>query len=201
MFAGVPADGSQVLGGAIDQAAEAITEGRDAVQGLRTSAAETNDLADAIRVSLGDAGGRGRHPRVLRIEVRGTPRALHPIVRDELFRIAARRCGTPSATARQNRLRSSSATTSGPSAARARRRQGHRPACRGRRARRRTLRAVGMRERARVVGGTLTVWSGLGAGTEVEVSIPGAHAYSSAAPSPPSWLAQEVSAPSGSNDS
>src|SRR5208337_4916293 len=31
-----------------DQAAQAITEGRDAVQGLRSSTLETNDLAEAI---------------------------------------------------------------------------------------------------------------------------------------------------------
>ena len=37
----------QRLENAIQQAAEAITEGRDAVQGLRSSALETNDLANA----------------------------------------------------------------------------------------------------------------------------------------------------------
>ena len=45
-----PAESKQVLASAIDQAAEAITEGRDAVQGLRTSATEMNDLADSICV-------------------------------------------------------------------------------------------------------------------------------------------------------
>ena len=48
-----PAESKQVLASAIDQAAEAITEGRDAVQGLRTSATETNDLADSLR-ALGE---------------------------------------------------------------------------------------------------------------------------------------------------
>ena len=38
----------QRLDAAIEQAAEAIAEGRDAVQGLRSSAFETNDLANAI---------------------------------------------------------------------------------------------------------------------------------------------------------
>jgi signal transduction histidine kinase len=38
----------------------------------------------------------------------------------------------------------------------------------------------GMRERAKVAGGNLTVWSGLGAGTEVELSIPEPNAYSRA---------------------
>src|SRR4029434_4577841 len=43
-----PVEARQRLDNAIQQAAEAITEGRDAVQGLRSSAFETNDLANAI---------------------------------------------------------------------------------------------------------------------------------------------------------
>ena len=44
----------------------------------------------------------------------------------------------------------------------------------------------GMRERAEVVGGKLTVWSDLDSGTEVELSIPAAAAYATS-PSR-SWL-------------
>jgi len=36
---------------------------------------------------------------------------------------------------------------------------------------------AGMRERAAQIGAKLNIWSGLGAGTEVELSIPGAIAY------------------------
>ena len=35
----------------------------------------------------------------------------------------------------------------------------------------------GMRERAKLIGGKLTVWSDLGVGTELELSIPASHAY------------------------
>ena len=42
-----PEEGKQKLDRAIDQAAQAIKEGRDAVQGLRASTIETNDLAAA----------------------------------------------------------------------------------------------------------------------------------------------------------
>jgi signal transduction histidine kinase len=42
----------------------------------------------------------------------------------------------------------------------------------------------GMRERAKLAGGKLTVWSGLDTGTEVELSIPAPHAYSSSSSSP-----------------
>ena len=40
-----PAEAKEKLDGAIEQAAKAITEGRDAVQGLRASTLERNDLA------------------------------------------------------------------------------------------------------------------------------------------------------------
>ncbi|HUP09541.1 MAG TPA: ATP-binding protein [Caldimonas sp.] len=35
----------------------------------------------------------------------------------------------------------------------------------------------GMRERAAVVGGKLTVWSALDAGTEIELTVPASNAY------------------------
>jgi nitrate/nitrite-specific signal transduction histidine kinase len=35
----------------------------------------------------------------------------------------------------------------------------------------------GMRERAKLVGGKLTIWTELGSGTEIELVIPGAKAY------------------------
>ena len=35
----------------------------------------------------------------------------------------------------------------------------------------------GMRERAKRIGGKLDVWTGIGAGTEIELSIPGSIAY------------------------
>jgi signal transduction histidine kinase len=35
----------------------------------------------------------------------------------------------------------------------------------------------GMRERAKRIGGKLDVWTGTGAGTEIELSIPGSIAY------------------------
>jgi signal transduction histidine kinase len=37
-----------------------------------------------------------------------------------------------------------------------------------------------MRERAKLIGGNLTLWSELDSGTEVELSIPAARAYTAA---------------------
>jgi len=53
----------------------------------------------------------------------------------------------------------------------------------------------GMRERAKLAGGKLTVRSAAGAGTEVDFSAPGARAYSRASPAR-AWLLYKKIAPS-----
>lgn len=188
-----PNDARQVLASTIDQAAEAITEGRDAVQGLRTSATETNDLADALRALGTELASEHGGAESLRIEVQGIPRALHPIVRDETFRIAgeALRNAYGHAGARQIEVEISYGDRQlrvrvrddgkgiDPEVLRAGGRSGH-------------FGLRGMRERAQLVGGRLAVWSGLDSGTEVELSVPGPHAYRSASPRR-SWRANEES--------
>jgi ligand-binding sensor domain-containing protein/signal transduction histidine kinase len=85
-----PADARATLEHAIDQARQAIVEGRDAVQGLRSPAIATNDIAEAI-ATLADTmftdDGSQRRPR-FHVNVEGTPRDLPPIVQDEVYRIA-----------------------------------------------------------------------------------------------------------------
>ena len=189
-------EAKQVLGSAIDQAAEAITEGRDAVQGLRSSTTETNDLADAIR-TIGEelaADEGANHGVVLRVEAQGGPRPLHPIVRDEILRIAgeALRNAFRHAEAKQIevelryderdlRLRvRDDGKGIDPKVLSQGGREGH-------------FGMHGMRERAKLIGGKLTVWSGLDSGTEVELSIPAAHAYTSSSTSTwRSWLAEKL---------
>ncbi len=86
-----PAEAKEKLDGAIAHAAKAITEGRDAVQGLRASTVERNDLAVAIR-TLGDelaTDAIAAPPPAFRVAVEGQPRDLHPILRDEIYKIAA----------------------------------------------------------------------------------------------------------------
>src|SRR5215831_18694142 len=45
-----PAEAQRMLESVIEQARQAVTEGRDAVRGLRSSTLVTNDLARAIRM-------------------------------------------------------------------------------------------------------------------------------------------------------
>src|SRR4030095_3910889 len=85
-----PAEAKEKLDGAIEHAAKAITEGRDAVQGVRTSPIEKNTLAPAIS-ALGaelPADGSGLRP-AFHVTVEGETRELHPILRDEIYKIAA----------------------------------------------------------------------------------------------------------------
>ena len=86
-------DARAVLDAAVDDAARAITEARDAVQGMRSSAVTENDLAKAIEgvgqelaAHQGDANGAAP---AFSLEVEGAPRDLHPILRDEIYRIAS----------------------------------------------------------------------------------------------------------------
>jgi signal transduction histidine kinase len=180
-----PAEAKQRLDSAIDQAAQAITEGRDAIQGMRQSTAETNDLALAI-TTLGDelaADETNGNSAALRVGVEGTPRDLHPILRDEVYRIAgeALRNAARHAQARkieveirydhrQFRVRiRDDGKGIDPKVLKDQGRAGH-------------FGLHGMRERANLVGGKLEVWSELDSGTEIELSIPAKIAYAKAPP-------------------
>src|SRR5262249_58662197 len=84
-------EAQRTLNGVIEQAQRAIAEGRDAVQGLRSSTVVTNELAQAI-TALGEelaADQTGPNPPDFRVIVEGTAREIVPLVRDELYRIAS----------------------------------------------------------------------------------------------------------------
>ena len=173
-------DARKTMEEAVDRASEAITEGRDAVQGLRMSTVEKSDLAVAIRTvgeELASAESDQSSPN-FKVVVEGTSRNLHPILRDEVYRLAveALRNAFRHAAA-QNveveirydekyfriRVRDDgkgipSDVLSGDG------REGH-------------YGLHGMRERAKLVGGKLTIWTELGSGTEIEAIIPGTIAY------------------------
>ncbi len=189
-----PMEAKEKLGGAIEQAAEAITEGRDAVQGLRDSTTQTNDLAKAIS-TLGEelAADATSHRPAFRVAVEGQSRDLHPILRDEVYKIAAEalRNAFLHANARQVeveirydderfRLRVRD-DGKGIDAAilSAQSREGH-------------YGLPGMRERAALIGGKLTIWSEVDAGTEVELRLPADIAYVSARRG--SWFSRKFAA-------
>ena len=178
-----PIEAKDTLDSAIKRAAEAIAEGRDAVQGLRESTVQSNDLAQAIR-SLGEelANGTTNQPPVgFLVSVEGEPRNLHPIVRDEIYKISAEamRNAFRHADAKQVavgvhyedeqiRLRvRDDGKGIDPEVLSAKAAEGH-------------YGIPGMRERAASMGGKLELWSELGGGTEVELRVPASKAYATA---------------------
>lgn len=64
---------------------QASAEGRAAVNALRSSTLEKNDLAEALRRAIEDCGRQGACEASL--SVTGAAREMHPMVRDEVYRI------------------------------------------------------------------------------------------------------------------
>src|SRR5215469_3949637 len=86
-----PAEAQKTLETVIDQAGQAVSAGRDAVQGLRSSTVVSNDIARALTL-LGEelAGNQtyGNCPE-FHVNVGGTSRDLVPLLRDEAYRITS----------------------------------------------------------------------------------------------------------------
>jgi signal transduction histidine kinase len=196
MFASRPAEAKQTLDSAIDEAAQAITEGRDAVEGLRSSTVVTNDLACAI-TTLGEelaTSEINQNSAIFHVEVEGTPQNLHPILRDEVYRIAGEAVRNAFKHAQAQRIEVE--IQYGERQLRLRVRddgKGIDPKHRNEDGRAGHYGLRGMRERTKLMRGKLTVWSELDSGTEVELSIPASTAYA-ASPAPRrSWLAEKFS--------
>jgi signal transduction histidine kinase len=179
-----PADARATLENAIDHARQAIVEGRDAVQGLRSSATGTNDVAVAI-ATLAETlstDDESQSSPVFHVNVEGTPRDLPPIVQDEVYRIAGEALRNAFRHAHASRIeveirydqrsfrlrvrddgKGIDAEVAG-----GRTYDGH-------------YGMAGMHERAKLLGGTLSVWSERDSGTEAELTIPSSVAYSKTA--------------------
>jgi signal transduction histidine kinase len=175
-----PDEARRTLDSTIDQTAQALIEGRDAVQQLRSTSLGTNDLAGTIG-SLGKAlaaDGFNRDASAFHLEVEGTPQDLLPITRDEVYRIAgeALRNAFRHARARhievdiqydtrQLRLQiRDDGQGIDPQLLRVDGLSGH-------------FGLRGMRERAQSLGGELTIWSEVNSGTEIDLTVPSSSAY------------------------
>jgi len=167
---------------ALDRADEVLIEGRDRVKALRVQPTAEADLPQAIE-TIGEEEARSK-PTRFNLSVEGTPRALDPIVRDEVLRIAREsltnafrhaRAGKIEAeiiydrTELKLRVRDDGCGIEGSIL------KAGRPDHWG---------LPGMRERARKIRASFEVWSRPGAGTEVALGIPARFAY---ARKPPRW--------------
>jgi len=171
------AEARKTLEKAILQAKHAIVEGREAIQGLRSSVAETNDLALAMR-TLGEELAADANSIAFQVHVEGAPRDLHPILRDEVYRITGEGIRNAFRHAEAKQIEVEIHYDERQLRVRVRDDgKGIDPkllsddGCEGH------FGLRGMRERAKLMGGKFTVWSELGAGTEVELRISGARAY------------------------
>jgi signal transduction histidine kinase len=185
-----PLEAQKTLEVAIEQARQAVTEGRDAVQGLRSSTVVTNDLVRAI-TTIGEQLATeypGASCPELRVQVQGASRELAPIVRDEVYRIACEAARNACRHAQADRI--DMEIQYGDRQFRLRVRDNgkgidQKVLAEGGRAGHHGL--PGMQERAELAGGKLSVWSQLGSGTEIELTIPGSIAYTK---SPPARLSR-----------
>jgi signal transduction histidine kinase len=184
LFSAQPQESKRVLDRALGLAERAIAEGRDAVQDLRSSTVETNDLVAALSTlaeGLRDNSASQNAP-AFEVQVRGETRDLHPILRDEVYRIAGE--------ALRNAFRHSQATRIEaeihyePQQLRVcirdngrgideniiveKGRSGH-------------WGLGGMHERAKLIGAKLEVWSKPAAGTEIQLTVPAVNAYAASA--------------------
>ena len=186
-----PMEAQEKMDSTIDEVAEAITEGRDAVQGLRESTVQSNDLALAIS-TLGEelaTDSTSQRPG-FRVAVEGEARDLHPILRDEIYRIAAEALRNAFQHAQARKIEVEIRYDNEQFRLRVRDDgKGIDPAVLSRQHGEGHYGLPGMRERATLIGGYLNVWSEVDAGTEVELCVPAGRAYTAARRG--SWLWQK----------
>ena len=152
----------------------AVQEGRAALNSLRTSATETNDLAEGLRRATEEC--RMFSPMETSFSVEGDSREMHPVVRDEVYRIGYEAIRNASVHSKASRLEvglkygqdlAISVGDNGvgiPESIINGSTDGH-------------YGLQGMRERAARIGGKLRIVSSVDSGTEVSLVIPGRIAF------------------------
>jgi signal transduction histidine kinase len=197
-----PAEARQVLETTLDQAEQALADGRNAVQGLRSSVVEAPELADAIKTLGEELATDPARDRFIALSLRmeGTPRKLRTIVRDEIYRIASE--------ALRNAFRHSGATRIEVELHYDEKHFGLRVRDDGKgidakflseEGRGKHFGLSGMRERAEMIGGKLALWTSPNSGTELELKIPALRAYR-ASPRRRSWLLERFSTVGGERE-
>ncbi len=165
---------------ALEQGDRSLSEGREAIQGLRLGRQDTEDLVTALRVlglSLSAASGSDE-TTVFQVAVSGAALPLRTFVRQEVFGVASEAIRNAARHANAKKIQiqiefgrsefSIAVIDDGVGIDECvlseNRDDGH-------------FGLVGMRERARIIGGQLFCFSEVGSGTTIELKIPAAHAY------------------------
>jgi len=178
-----PRESRQVFMQVIDHMASAITEGRDTVQALRSSVTETNNLSGALQAFAHDLANESGGAASAQVDVQGTPQVLHPLVRDETFRIAAEALRNAFRHAQARRIAVEIRYEPQQLCVLVRDDgKGIEPEVLSRGEKHGHFGLGGMHERAKVAGGQLAIQSAPGGGTLVRFSVPGPKAYAKPAP-------------------
>ena len=191
LLPGRASEAIQALDIALERGDKAILEGRDTVSDLRESLVGDGDIAKALTAlgeELAAQSDNGSVPCV-RVLVEGKQRELNPILRDEIYRIGREALRNAFRHARAQKIEAE--ITYGDSEFLFHVRDdgiGLAPAVADQGSRAGHWGLPGMRERAKSFGGKLEVWSEHGAGTEIELRVPGAIAYGKSEPPRRFWL-------------
>jgi signal transduction histidine kinase len=181
MLPGHPADAKKALECALERGDQAISEGRDAITDIRASTTVSDDLAKSITtlmINFGEELSESNGVSVpFHVLVEGKPRIVRPNIQSEIYRIAQESLRNAFRHAQAQhieveiiydeslRLRfRDDGIGIDPGVVEHDGRSGH-------------WGLPGIRERAKQIGAQLEIWSELGAGTEIELSIPGSFAY------------------------
>ena len=170
----------QTLDNAMSTAKKAIVEGRDAIQDLRREAPQS-DLEHLLRAAGQEIATsqimNDNHP-IFRVTVEGRQHALSAVLQDELYKIGRELLRNAFQHASASRIEAEIRYSDrlfrlrirddGKGMDRKVLQEGTLPDHWG---------LPGIRERAKGIGGRLTFWTEAGAGTEVELTVPGRIAY------------------------
>jgi ligand-binding sensor domain-containing protein/signal transduction histidine kinase len=171
----------RAMGQVADWLGRATEEGRAALNSLRMSTTQRNDLAAALRRATEEC--RTQSPMEVSFSVVGDAKEMHPVVRDEVYRIGYEAIRNACAHSRARRLNvaltyaqdlslrvSDDGVGIDPSIA-GRGKDGH-------------FGLQGMRERAARIAGKLTVVSSANSGTEITVVVPAGIVFKNSNSSP-----------------
>ena len=181
LFPRRPEEAMRTMDDAISGAKAAITEGRDAIQNLRSGSAVHTDLAQLLATTgkeLSDAQNSNVNGAIFRLTVEGLPQTLSPVIQDEVYRIGLEILRNAFRHARAEKIEVEIRYDD--RLLRLRIRDdgiGIDPKVLGEKACAGHWGLPGVRERVKLVGAKLDFWSEAGAGTEVQLIVPASVAY------------------------
>jgi len=179
-----PDEAMGVLDGAIGATSQAISEGRRAIQQLRSEQVDEGDLGQWL-TNIGEEMARSQNTNgdspIFRVTVEGEQQSLSPLPRTEVYRITREILQNAFRHAQAHRIEAEiryderllrvrirdDGRGIDPQVLRAGGSAGH-------------WGLRGARERAQQIGARLDLWSEAGAGTEVQLTVPAAIAYEKA---------------------